>query len=167
MDTERVARESETKGAAMESAAVPTSTAEHLATVQAIYEAFGRGEIAAILELLEEDVRWEQWGHSYAQRADVPWMRPRSGRAGVKEFFAVVGTLEIIEFSVRDLLASNRQVVAEIVIEARLPDGGRYRDEELHLWSFSPSGKVAALRHYVDTAKHIAAAGGEDTTTHA
>ncbi len=38
------------------------------------------------------------------------------------------------------------------------------RDEELHLWRFDDDHKIAALRHYVDTAKHIAAWNGEDTT---
>jgi hypothetical protein len=36
--------------------------------------------------------------------------------------------------------------------------------EELHLWRFDDDHKIAALRHYVDTAKHIAAWNGEDTT---
>jgi hypothetical protein len=41
---------------------------------------------------------------------------------------------------------------------------GRVRDEELHLWRFGSDHKVTAFRHYVDTAKHIAAWNGEDTT---
>jgi hypothetical protein len=44
------------------------------------------------------------------------------------------------------------------------PSGGRVRDEELHPWRFDDDHKIAALRHYVDTAKHIAAWNGEDTT---
>jgi uncharacterized protein len=65
---------------------------------------------------------------------------------------------------VLDLLASERQVAVQVVIEVAYPNGGRFRDEELHLWTFGENAKVTALRHYVDTAKHIAAAGGEDTT---
>ena len=53
---------------------------------------------------------------------------------------------------------------AQIVIELTYPSGGRVRDEELHLWRFDGDHKIAALRHYVDTAKHIAAWNGEDTT---
>ena len=45
-----------------------------------------------------------------------------------------------------------------------LPDGGRFADEELHLWTFDDAGRVTRYRHYVDTAKHIAAASGVDTT---
>jgi hypothetical protein len=42
--------------------------------------------------------------------------------------------------------------------------GGRFRDEELHLYTLDEDGKVARMRHYVDTAKHVAASrGGHDT----
>jgi ketosteroid isomerase-like protein len=59
---------------------------------------------------------------------------------------------------------SENQVAAQIVIELTYPSGGRVRDEEPHLWRFDGDHKIAALRHYVDTAKHIAAWNGEDTT---
>ena len=35
-------------------------------------------------------------------------------------------------------------------------------DDAVHLWTFGPDGEVTASRHYVDTAKHLAAACGED-----
>jgi ketosteroid isomerase-like protein len=47
------------------------------------------------------------------------------------------------------------------------PAGGRFRDEELHLWTLGADGRIVRLRHYVDTAKHIAAAAGNDTTSSA
>jgi hypothetical protein len=60
-----------------------------------------------------------------------------------------------------DLLTSERQVSAQIVIEATLPNGATLRDEEMHLWTFDEAGKVSAFRHYSDTGKHIAAAQGD------
>jgi uncharacterized Fe-S radical SAM superfamily protein PflX len=33
------------------------------------------------------------------------------------------------------------------------------RNQEVHLWTFDDSGKVVRMRHYVDTAKHMATAG--------
>ena len=68
--------------------------------------------------------------------------------------------MTITDFRVLSLMAGGNQVVAEVVIEADVPStGGHYRDEELHLWTFDDSGKVVRLRHYTDTAKHIAASG--------
>ena len=133
---------------------------DHRATVTSIYEAFGRGDVPAILAALSEDVRWDEWSDNRAQKSGVPWLQHRNGKAGALEFFAIAAQFNIHEFRVLALLAGGNQVVAEVLIDATAPTGVRYRDEELHLWTFDDAGKVVRLRHYVDTAKHIAAAGG-------
>jgi uncharacterized protein len=130
-------------------------------TVKGIYEAFGRGDVSAILETLSDDVQWDAWGDNSAQRAGVPWLLPRSGKAGAAEFFGEVGQMKINEFHVLSLADGGSKVVVEVLIDAEIPhSGGRFRDEELHLWTFNDEGKVIAMRHYTDTAKHIAAARG-------
>jgi uncharacterized protein len=130
-------------------------------TVQAIYEAFGKGDVPAILDRLAIDVRWEQWADNRAQAAGVPWMQARTGPGEVAEFFNIVGNFDVQEFSVVGLMEGGNQVVAEVVIEVTdRASGGHYRDEELHLWTFDDRGKVTRLRHYTDTAKQIAAASG-------
>ena len=133
-----------------------------IAKVQGIYEAFGRGDVPAILEALADDVAWEAWADNSAAKAGVPWLQPRRGREGAAEFFTFVGSqMKVRDFQVLSIMANGSQVAAEIVIEADLPaSGGHYRDEEMHLWTFNAAGKVARLRHYTDTAKHIRAAGG-------
>jgi len=77
----------------------------------------------------------------------------------VLAFFQVVAEkLEIQEFQVLSIMAGGNQVAAEFVIAAKVNGGkGAYRDEEMHLWTFDDAGKVTRLRHYTDTAKHIAA----------
>jgi hypothetical protein len=130
-----------------------------LTTVSAIYAAFGRGDIPTILDHLADDVRFEEWDDNHAQRAGVPWLQARSGKAGVVEFFGVMGAMQMRDFRVLSLLAGGNQVAAEIEIEFAVPDTGRtLRDQELHLWTCDDTGKVVRLRHYVDTAKHMAAA---------
>jgi uncharacterized protein len=131
----------------------------NLATVQGIYESFGRGDVPAILDVMADDVAWEHWEDNCAQRAGVPTMQARRGKDGVGEFFAVAATMAITDFQVLNIMEGGDQVAATIVIEADVPGGGRYRDEEIHLWSFDADGKVTGLRHYIDTAKHIAAWG--------
>lgn len=125
----------------------------NIETVNEIYEAFGRGDVPAILERLHPEVAWEAWADNHGQRAGVPHLLPRAGREGVAEFFGVVGQMHVRDFRVLDLLGGERQVAAEVVIET-----DTFRDEELHLWTFDPDGMVVRMRHYVDTAKHIAAA---------
>lgn len=135
----------------------------NLSTVQAIYEAFGRGDVPGILDLMADDVAWEAWADNSAQAAGVHHLSSRHGKDGVAEFFGIVGTWDVSDFQVLSLMEGGNQVTAEVVIEVHLPNGGSYRDEELHLWTFDGDGKVNRMRHYTDTAKHIAAASGTAT----
>ena len=128
--------------------------------VQAIYTAFGSGEIPAILERLSEDVAWEDWADNTAQEGGVPQLARREGRDGAAAFFGVVGEMEIHDFQVLDVIAGDRQVAVEVEIEVTPPGGTRFRDQELHLWAFGDDGLVKRMRHYVDTAKHAAAMTG-------
>lgn len=130
---------------------------EFLSTVQSLYEAFGRGDVPAILDKLADDVRWEDWPDNGAQKSGVPWMQPRVGREATLDFFNVVGGFTFHEFEVRSLMAGGNQVVADVLVDATIPSGARVRDEELHLWTFDETGKVTRFRHYLDTAKHTAA----------
>lgn len=126
-------------------------------TVQSIYESFHRGDIPAILGQLADDVRWEEWDDHHGQRAGVPWLTARNGKDAVPGFFEVVGRFQFHEFRVLTLMSGGNQVAAEVIIDATVPSGKRVRDEEIHLWTFNAEGKVSRFRHYVDTAKHIAA----------
>ena len=132
----------------------------NLETVKHIYESFGRGDVPAILDVLADDVAWESWADNSAAKAGVPWLQPRHGKAGAAEFFGLLGSvLAVKDFRVLSLMDGGDTVAAEFEIECDVvPTGGHYRDEEIHLWTFNAEGKVARLRHYADTAKHIAAA---------
>lgn len=141
-----------------------TVTSPNTVALAAIYDAFGRGDVAYILGQLADDVLFDaDWTDNHAQRAGVPHLMPRRGPAQVAEFFALIGAWRVDEFEVLDLIGSGDQVVAEIRAGFTLPNGGRLVDDELHLWTFDTEGKVTRFRHYVDTAKHLAVAGGQDT----
>jgi ketosteroid isomerase-like protein len=132
----------------------PTAT-DNTATVGRVYEAFGRGDVPAILAVLADDVRWEHWADNTAQRAGVAHLVPRTGPAEVAGFFEVLRPWTVRRFEVLDVLGSGRQVAAEVSLSFQLPDGGLLEDEEMHLWTFDDAGRVTRFRHYVDTAKHI------------
>jgi uncharacterized protein len=131
----------------------------NLETVKHIYEAFGRGDVPAILSQLADDVDWELWADNTVQTADVPYLRYKKGAAAVVEFFQEVAKLGIKEFKVLSVMEGANQIAAEIEIET-----ATYRDEEIHLWTFNADGKVSRFRHYVDTAKHIAAQNAGNST---
>ena len=139
--------------------ATESRAAANLAVVGGIYEAFGRGDIDFILDQIADDCAWESWLDNHGQNAGVPPMKPRHGRTGVADFFDYVATMQIQDFQVLDMLASDRQVVVEVQITIAMPDGGSVTDEELHLYSLDAEGKINRMRHYVDTAKQIEAYG--------
>jgi ketosteroid isomerase-like protein len=129
-------------------------------TVQDIYGAFGRGDIPAILDRLADDVRWEHWPDgSGAQRHGVPWLLERTGRDEVAGFFDGLGALEFNAFAPGVFLEHERTVAAVIAVDVTVKaTGERFRDDEIHLWTFDEDGRVTDFRHFVDTAKHVEAA---------
>ena len=133
---------------------------QNLTTVTTIYEAFGKGDIPTILEQMAPDIQWESWADNDGQRAGVPWLQARQGKEGVLAFFQYLGSqMQVTEFQVLSIMDGGQQIAVEFTIAANLPAlGTHFRDEEIHLWTFNSEGKVSRLRHYTDTAKHIAAA---------
>ena len=86
----------------------------------------------------------------------------RAVRPGVSAgFFTVLAEqLTFNDFQVLDLIASGDRVAAEIRLDVTSKASGeRIVSDEVHLWTFDDHGRVVVFRHYVDTAKHMAAAG--------
>jgi ketosteroid isomerase-like protein len=146
----------------MTTSQAPTTT-DNAATVAAVYEAFGRGDVPAVLERLADDVVWDDWTDNSAQRAGVPHLRRRQGRDDVAGFFRTIAAWTVLDFAVLDVIGTGRQVAAEVRAAFALPGGARFADEEVHLWTFGEDGRVVRFRHYCDTAKHIAVSEGRDT----
>jgi len=129
----------------------------NIATVQGIYEAFGKGDVPAIQAVLADDVEWESWPDNSSVKAGVPWMVPRNGKDDVVHFFEAVAQMEVVDVQVLGMMEGGDKVAVEFVIEAKVPSSGKqFRDEEIHVWTFDDKGKVTRLRHYTDTAKQIA-----------
>jgi ketosteroid isomerase-like protein len=120
----------------------------NVATVQAIYECFGRGDVDGILARLSEDVEWEHdWG-----APPLKWYAPRRGRAEVPQFFAALADFEFLRFEPVAFLEGANMVAVPVQLEVRVKATGRVvRDLEAHLWTFGDDGKVARFRHLVDT----------------
>ena len=59
--------------------------------VRRAYEAFGRGDITAVLGVLTDDVDWTLQGPSV-----IPWAGTHRGREAVAQFFSLLG--ENLEF---------------------------------------------------------------------
>jgi uncharacterized protein len=99
-------------------------------TVESIYQAFGRGDIAAIVERLAPDVEWDPPGTSSAQRAGVASVQPRRGAAQAMEFFRVVGGLQFHEFKLLDLVGEGDCVAARMLVRCTVPATGQRIDDD-------------------------------------
>jgi uncharacterized protein len=127
-------------------------------TMQQIYEAFGRGNIPAILDHWAEDVRWEEWPvANAAQERDVPYMRPRGGREAAAGFFEdIAEDFEMNLFNPHTFLEGDGCVAVVIEVDFTIRSTGkRVHDEEIHFVEFGSDGKVTSFRHFLDTAKAI------------
>jgi ketosteroid isomerase-like protein len=60
---------------------------QNIETTKAMYEAFGRGDVNAILEVVTDDVDWS----TDAAIESAPWYGPKHGKAGVRSFFEGIG----------------------------------------------------------------------------
>lgn len=123
-----------------------------------IYEAFGRGDVPAILDHLAEDVEWEYGVNS----TSVPWLQPRRGRQEVPGFFEALGALEFHTFAPKTMLESEDVVVALVDLDATVKETGQriVEEDEAHIWHFA-DGQVVRFRHRADTHQHQLAYQGQ------
>ena len=132
--------------------------ADHTKTVQALYDAFHRGDIPAILAKMSPDVVWDGWPDNRTNRRAYPTCNAAKAATACAAFFQTLANMKFHAFQVRNLLAGGNQVAAEVAVDIEfLPGGTRLKDDEIHLWTFDASGEVVRFRHYLDTAKHIEA----------
>ena len=90
---------------------------QSLATITAIYEAFGKGDVPTILGHMADDVQWEAWADNTAQKAGVPWLQARQGKEGVLAFFQYLGTqMQVKDFQVLSIMDGGNLVAVEFVM---------------------------------------------------
>ncbi|MGD0619398.1 MAG: nuclear transport factor 2 family protein [Bryobacteraceae bacterium] len=128
-------------------------------TVKQIYEAFGRGDIPAIVAKLDQNVEWDV----EIPTAGVPWLQPRRGAANIPAFFESLAPVSFQRFEPHTFFAEGNKVFALIALDAtHVASGKRYKfPYEGHLWLFNDAGKVVKYQHVTDTALHQRAANGE------
>ena len=128
--------------------------------VQGIYEAFGRGDVPAILDRLAEDVAWDQDLPSYG----VGYLEPGTGRDHVAKFFTLAAdSLEFEGFQPLNFLSGGDQVIALVDVHVRNKATGQLvHDLEAHVWTFGADGLVSRFAHLVDRHAHMSAWRGQE-----
>ena len=125
-------------------------TDPRIAAIQLAYEAFGRGDVEAVLTDIADDVVWEAVPSSDA----APWYGVYRGKADVPRFFKEIGTsVEVTEFAPLSFTANETEVVAVVRWGFRaLSTGTHVVTDIVHLFRFT-DGKVTYVRTWEDTAE--------------
>lgn len=121
---------------------------DHIHIVKSIFEAFGRGDIPALLTFVAEDVEWELPGPEV-----VPICGARRGHEGVIDFFRRVGeSIEFEHFEARDFVAQKDKVVVLGGERGRAKSTGRSFANEWAMVFTIREGLVKSFFSYENTA---------------
>ena len=122
---------------------------DNIRTVEAIYDAFGRGDVGFIVDQLTDDVDWA----SAAESSAAPWYGVKHGKAEVPEFFKELGgAVSITEFTPLSIAANDTDVMAIIHFAMTSTRTGKSGEMDLHHWWRFRDGKVYYYRGTEDTA---------------
>jgi len=125
------------------------SEQDNVRLVQNAYDAFQRGDIEGLLQLVADDVEWITPGPSDIMLA----AGHRRGREGVAEFFSSLSSQEDVElFEPKEYVAQGDKVVVICSYRGRVKATGRSAETDLvHVFDIK-DGKVQRFREFYDTA---------------
>jgi ketosteroid isomerase-like protein len=123
-------------------------------TVQGIYEAFGRGDVDAILAQLADDVDWAP----EAASTSAPWYGHYRSKSEVPRFFKEIATsIEVTEFTPLAFTSNETDVMATIRFGYTVNSTGKRAVGNLHHWWRFADGKIVLYRGTEDTEQTAAA----------
>jgi ketosteroid isomerase-like protein len=116
--------------------------------VQKVYDAYTRGDIPAILSVLNKDVIWEVMG-----QPDVPFAGIYHGPKDVKDFFGKLNDhVESKEFVAEHILENEHVVIATGYMNAKGRKTGRnFSSIWSMIWEFNDEEQVVHFRDCYDT----------------
>jgi ketosteroid isomerase-like protein len=124
------------------------SEAANLETIQSAYTAFGRGDMPALLALIDANVEWDNPGPR-----EVPWAGSFHGHDGVRTFFlGIGGSVDFEAFEPQAFFAKGDRVVVLGTERARVKSTGKSFDNPwAHAFTLV-DGKVVKFHEYSDSA---------------
>ncbi len=130
------------------------SSEDNIKTIQTIYEAFGRGDVATILDGVTDDVDWA----SDTSSSVAPWYGVKHGKAGVTAFFEAFGTtMEVEEFTPLTFAANEDAVFTVVRFRAKPRATGKVVEMNLHHYFRFRGAKIWYYRGTEDSAMTEAA----------
>lgn len=131
------------------------------ARVLDLYAAYQRGDMAAVMAGLAEEVVWQSLGDHGA-----PWSGRWSGKAGVGAYFAALGAAcEVTALEIERVIADGdwASVLATIRVRFRA-DGTEHAYAKVDILRLA-QGRVMEFREFYDTARLLAELGQVNTAS--
>ena len=124
--------------------------------VEELYNAFGRGDIPAILRMVSESV---EWGHPDSS-TDLPFLQPGRGRDHVAKFFEAFTALQMNAFHPKLFLEKDGTVVVLVDEDVTVKSTGNRIPslEQVHVWKVDERAQITAHYWYMDTHRFWSAA---------
>jgi ketosteroid isomerase-like protein len=133
------------------------SSEVNIKIIQGVYEAFGHGDVAAVLDVVADDVDWA----TEAAGSGAPWYGVRHNKGEIAKFFEEFGTaMEVEEWTPLAFAASDADVHAVVRIRTRSRATGKTVAMNLHHFFTLRDGKIVYWRGSEDTAQTQAALRG-------
>ena len=122
--------------------------------VQRLYEAYGRGDVEAVLAEVADDVDWA----AEAASTSVPWYGPYQGKGEVPRFFEAIGAnIEVTEFTPLSFTSNDTDVIVAVHWAYTVRATGKQAAMGMqHWWRFA-DGKIVRFRGSEDTEQSAAA----------
>jgi ketosteroid isomerase-like protein len=126
------------------------SGTKNIETIKAVYAAFGRGDVAAIIDVVTDDV---DWGTETTAKG-APWYGVHKGKEGVGKFFDAFGKAMDVEDFTPDAFAStdSGDVLTVVRFKVRSRETGKAASMHLHHYFRFTNGKISYYRGTEDTA---------------
>ena len=125
-----------------------TSEQQNKGLIQSVYDAFGRGDIQAILSNLTDDVDWTLEGPSI-----IPFTGKRKGVAQVKLFFDALATTQTNQkLTMEPLIAQGDQVAGVGRYAATVTATGTRFDTPVSHFFTIRNGKITRFVDVIETA---------------
>jgi ketosteroid isomerase-like protein len=123
-------------------------SAANVATVKAIYEAFGSGDIPGAIERMSPDIEWNE-ADDFPYADGNPYIGPQAILEGV--FARIGGEWDGFAANVEELLDAGDTVVALGRYSGTYKTTGKPQDTQfVHVWRLK-DGKAARFQQYANT----------------
>jgi ketosteroid isomerase-like protein len=130
------------------------STDTKITTVQNLYAAYGRGDIAGAVADLADDVDWA----AEAAGDAVPWYGNYHGKSEVPGFFAAIhDSVTVTQFDVVSCASNDTDVIATVRWTYTVNRTGRTASMYMQHWFRFADGKIVFFRGSEDSGQSIAA----------